>query len=156
VGLVDPPFYSFNLSIHAQSYRLIAPYTKIALFGAYGQIVERILVALLSNTRYTFIVTAFIPPETKTQQSSHANVVVKTFNTGKATHESVAKDPKGIEAIVGALNGPALKAQSRVQDAAVDAGVKRLYASEYDFHRVYRKSKDPTGYNHPAWNMKAE
>jgi hypothetical protein len=58
--------------------------------------------------------------------------------------------------VVSALNGPALKAQATIQDAAADAGVKRFYPSEFGFHQIYRKPNDPMGYIHPAWNLKAQ
>jgi putative NADH-flavin reductase len=144
------------MSSHAQSYGLVAPYTNIALFGANGQLGERILLALLSNNRHTFKVTAFIPPGAELPQSNNANVNVKTFDIEKASREGLAKELSGVEAIVSALNGPALKAQSTIQDAAEDAGVKRFYPSEYGSHQIYRKPNDPMGYIHPAWNMKAE
>jgi nucleoside-diphosphate-sugar epimerase len=144
------------MSSHAQSYGLIAPYTTIALFGANGQIGSHILEALLSTNRHTFRVTAFVPPGSNLPQTSNPNVTVKTFDIKKASRETLARDLTGIEAIVSALNGPALEAQCILQDAAADAGVKRFYPSEYGFHQIYRKPNDPMGYIHPAWNTKAE
>jgi hypothetical protein len=153
----DCPWFEFLLmSSHAPNYDLTAPYTNIALFGANGQIGERILQALLSCKRHVFKVTAFIPPDSVLPQSSNANVDVKTFDIEHATRESLAKDLDGVEAIVSALNGPALEAQATIQDAAADVGVKRFYPSEYEFHQIYRKPNDPMGYIHPAWNTKDE
>jgi uncharacterized protein YbjT (DUF2867 family) len=145
------------MSTHADNYGLTPPFQSIALFGANGQIGERILQALLACKRpgHTFKITAFIPPGTKLQQES-ANVTVKHFDAEKTDRESLAKALDGVEAVVSALNGPALKAQATIQDAAADAGVKRFYPSEYGSHQIYRKPNDPMGYIHPAWNMKAE
>lgn len=141
---------------HAQNYGLATPFKTIALFGANGQIGERIFNSLISSKRHTFKVIAFIPPGSNLQQSSNENVVVKTFDAKDAARESLAQDLQGVDAVVSALNGPALKAQAVIQDAAADASVKRFYPSEYGFHQIYRKPNDPMGYIHPAWNMKAE
>lgn len=127
---------------------------KIALFGANGQIGERILQALISSKRQTFEIIAFIPPDSELQQSG--NVKVKTFDLERATRDSLAKDLEGVDAVVSALNGPALEAQGTIQDAAADAGIKRFYPSEFGFHQTYRKPNDPLGYIHPAWNLKAK
>jgi hypothetical protein len=142
---------------HAENYGLIAPFRKVALFGANGQIGDRILHALVTCKRpgHTFQVVAFIPPGSDLQQKSNS-ITVKTFDAEKASHDVLAKELSGIEVVVSALNGPALKAQTTIQDAAVTAGVKRIYPSEYGFHHTFRKPNDPMGYIHPAWNLKAE
>jgi uncharacterized protein YbjT (DUF2867 family) len=142
---------------HAENYGLTAPFRKVALFGANGQIGDRILHALITCKRpgHTFQVVAFIPPGSDLQQKSD-NITVKIFDAEKASRDVLAKELNGIEAVVSALNGPALKAQATIQDAAADIGVKRFYPSEYGFHHIYRKRNDPMGYIHPAWNMKAE
>jgi saccharopine dehydrogenase-like NADP-dependent oxidoreductase len=144
------------MSSHADNYGLSVPFKTIALVGADGQIGERILHALISSKRpgHTFKVIAFVPPGSNLQQSS--TVTVKTFDLKVATRDALAKELAGVDAVVSALNGPALKAQATIQDAAADAGVKRFYPSEYGFHQIYRKPNDPMGYIHPAWNMKAE
>jgi uncharacterized protein YbjT (DUF2867 family) len=144
------------MSSHAQNYGIVAPFKTIALFGANGQIGERILNALLAIKRHTFNVIAFVPPGSGVQQLSNAKVEVKTFDAKDATRENIAKDLQGVDVVVSALNGSALKAQAIIQDAAADAGVKRFYPSEFGFHHIYRKPNDPMGYIHPAWNLKAE
>jgi uncharacterized protein YbjT (DUF2867 family) len=144
------------MSSHAQNYGVVAPFKTVALFGANGQIGERILNALLSCKRHTFNVIAFIPPGIELQQASNANLDVRTFDAKDASREGLVKELEGVEAVVSALNGPALKAQAVIQDAAADAGVKRFVPSEFGFHQIYRKPNDPMGYIHPAWNMKAE
>lgn len=131
------------------------PSSKVALFGANGQIGERILEALLSNQSHKFQLIAFIPPGTQISQSNNSNVSAKEFDLEKLSRESLAKDLRGVEAVVSALNGLALEAQATIQDAAADAGVRRFYPSEYGFHHIYRKPGDDMGYIHPAWNQKA-
>lgn len=130
-----------------------AAFTTIALFGASGQIGERILHALGSNKQKEFKVIAFVPPGSESEVSE--SVTIKTFDIKTLSREQLAQDLQGVDAVVSALNGPALEAQATIQDAAADAGVQRFYPSEYGFHQIYRKPNDPMGYIHPAWNMKA-
>ncbi|KAF2870755.1 NmrA-like family-domain-containing protein [Massariosphaeria phaeospora] len=142
---------------HNYSYGIVPPFNTVALFGADGQIGERILSALLTSKRHTFKVIAFIPPSGQLPGGTDTtNVVTKTFDLGKLTREDLASNLKGVDAVVSALNGEALIAQGTIQDAAADAGVQRFYPSEYGMHNIYRKPGDPQGYVHPAWNMKAE
>jgi hypothetical protein len=42
---------------------------------------------------------------------------------------------------VSTLSGPALEAQTTIQDALANTGVKRFYLSEFRFHQLHRKSK---------------
>lgn len=142
------------MSSHTDNYKLSAAFTTIALFGASGQIGERILHALLSSKQKEFKVIAFVPPGSESQVSS--SVTTKTLDLEKVTREQLAQDLNGVDAVVSALNGPALEAQAIIQDAAADAGVQRFYPSEYGFHHIYRKPNDPMGYIHPAWNLKAQ
>jgi hypothetical protein len=162
------------MSSHAANYGLSAPFTTIALFGVgqvrmpehhhslnrtllnITQIGERILQALTSSKRpgHTFKVIAFIPPNADLQQQN--NITIKTFDAKDADRSTLAKDLNGVDAVISALNGPALEAQAIIQDAAADAGVKRFYPSEFGFHQIYRKPNDPMGYIHPAWNTKAQ
>lgn len=141
------------MSSHADNYGLPAAFHTIALFGASGQIGDRILHALVSNKRKDFKVIAFVPPGAESQVSK--STTVKTFDLEKVTREQLAQSLKGVDAVVSALNGPALEAQATIQDAAADAGVQRFYPSEYGSHQIYRRPNDPMGYIHPAWNLKA-
>lgn len=144
---------------HADNYGLTQPYKTIALFGANGQIGDRILRALCNVDRpgHEFKVIAFIPPETQLQSGQGAqNVSTKTIDLTKAKRSEIASALQGVDAVVSALNGEALEVQSLIQDAAADAGVKRFVPSEYGMHHIYRKPGDPMGYIHPAWNLKNE
>jgi uncharacterized protein YbjT (DUF2867 family) len=142
---------------HKDSYGLTSPFTTIALFGANGQIGDRILNALLSNKRHEFKVVAFIPPGSQLESGkSSKNVTVKDFDLNKLERKQLASDLKGVDAVVSALNGKALEAQPIIQDAAADVGVQRFYPSEYGMHHIYRKPGDPMGYVHPAWNIKEQ
>lgn len=144
---------TLKMSSHAESYGLPAAFNTIALFGASGQIGGRILHALVSSKGKEFKIIAFVPPGAETQVSK--SVTIKTFDLEKATRKQLVQDLHGVDAVVSALNGPALEAQATIQDAAADAGVQRFYPSEYGFHQIYRKPNDPMGYIHPAWNLKA-
>jgi len=141
------------MSSHADNYGLPSAFGTIALFGASGQIGGRILNALVSSNRKDFEIIAFVPPGSDSQVSK--SVTVKAFDLKQATREQLAQDLKGVDAIVSALNGPALEAQATIQDAAAEAGVQRFYPSEHGLHQIYRKPNDPMGHIHPAWNLKA-
>jgi putative NADH-flavin reductase len=144
---------------HADNYGLTEPYKTVALFGANGQIGDRILNALINVDRpnHEFKIIAFIPPETQLQSGQGAaNVSTKTFDLTKVTREELASALQGVDAVVSALNGKALEVQSLIQDAAADAGVKRFVPSEFGMHHIHRKPGDPKGYIHPAWNQKNE
>ena len=142
---------------HADNYGITPPYKTIALFGANGQIGDRILNALLNTVRHEFEIIAFIPPNSQLQTGQNAkNVSTKTFDLTKIKREELTSELQGVDAVVSALNGKALEIQSTIQDAAADAGVKRFVPSEYGMHHIYRKPGDPKGYIHPAWNTKNE
>lgn len=144
---------------HADNYGLTQPYKTVALFGANGQIGDRILNALINVDRpdHEFNIIAFIPPQTQLQSGHNAtNVSTKTFDLTLASRHELASALQGVDAVVSALNGKALEAQSLIQDAATDAGVKRFVPSEFGMHHIYRKPGDPKGYIHPAWNQKNE
>ncbi|EKG10309.1 NmrA-like protein [Macrophomina phaseolina MS6] len=132
-------------------------YETIALFGANGQIGQRILERLSHNPKANFKVLAFIPPQDELPSAGNDHkTVIKTFDANDFSREELAKDLKGVDAVVSALNGKALNAQTIIQDAAADAGVKRFYPSEYGMHHIYRKPDDSRGYLHPLWNQKDE
>ena len=78
--------------------RGLAAFNTIALFGASGQIGERVLHTLVSSKRKDFKVIAFVPPGSESQVSE--SVTVKTFDLEKATREQLAQDLKGVDAVV--------------------------------------------------------
>ena len=143
---------------HIDNYGITPPYKTIALFGANGQIGDRILNTLLNTDRHQFEIIAFIPPTSQLQtgQNEKKNVPTKTFDLTKIKCEELTSELQGVDAVVSALNGKTLEIRSTIQDAAADAGVKRFVPSEYGMHHIYRKPGDPKGYIHPAWNMKNE
>ncbi|KAL4955762.1 hypothetical protein BDW69DRAFT_192958 [Aspergillus filifer] len=132
--------------------------TKIALFGSTGQIGRSILLAILNKSSHSVI--QIVRPESK---SKAEDVEITTEQKERLT--TVALDPlnatvndltstlQGVEIVISALNGPALEAQSNIQDAADKAGVRRFYPSEYGMHHIYT---DENGYGHlhPTWNTK--
>jgi len=127
-------------------------FSTVALFGANGQIGTCILQALLGCKKQSFEVTCFIPPDSPAPPSATdlSNVHIREIDLTKTSKEELGKVLKGIDVVVSALNGPALEAQYKIQDAAADVGVKRYYPSEYGMHHIYRKPDDPQGYMHPV------
>jgi uncharacterized protein YbjT (DUF2867 family) len=127
---------------------------EIALFGANGQIGSCILAALLKAG--SFNITAFVEPGTELQHGQDTNSIrINEVDLQKASRKDLASLLQNHDAVVSALNGAALQAQSLIQDAATDAGVQRFYPSEFGMHHIYRKPNDAQGYVHPMWDSKA-
>ncbi|KAL1648491.1 hypothetical protein SLS58_002246 [Diplodia intermedia] len=130
-------------------------FETIALFGANGQIGQRILERLSHHPNHNFRVRAFIPPDDDLSCAGNDHkTIIKSFDPNELSREGLAKDLEGADAVVSALSGRALDAQPLIQDAAAHAGVKRFYPSEYGMHLTYRKPNDPWGYLHPVWDQK--
>ncbi|KAL4901037.1 hypothetical protein BDW74DRAFT_187894 [Aspergillus multicolor] len=134
--------------------------TKIALFGSSGQIGQAMLRALLSTTSHDIISIDHPASEDKVKEidvDSEAKKRLKTVGVDllKASTDEIASTLDGVEVVVSALNGKALTAQSKIQDAADKAGVRRFFPSEYGMHHIYRDEKG-RGVLHPTWNMKEE
>ncbi|OJD31683.1 nad-binding protein [Diplodia corticola] len=132
-------------------------FETIALFGANGQIGQRILERLSHNPTHNFTVRAFIPPDDDLACAGNDHkTVIKSFDPDDSLRQGLARDLEGADVVISALSGRALDAQPLIQDAAADAGVKRFYPSEYGMHLIYRKPDDPWGYLHPVWHQKAQ
>jgi nucleoside-diphosphate-sugar epimerase len=138
-------------------------FETVALFGAGGQIGRNILEALVTckKTRFKRVVCFDKSASGIALFSDESNVTVKEIDLANVSKAELAKDLEGIQAVVSALNGPALEAQPKIQDAAADAGVKRFYPSEYGMHHIYRKPAGPGsgsdwGYVHPMWDKKSQ
>lgn len=125
-------------------------FKTIALFGANGQIGRCILRALLHCSQQSFELIAFVPPNESSKLSQTPNLKVKEFDATNIKRDELAAALKGVDVVVSALNGKALESQVGIQDAAVDADVKRFYPSEYGFHHIYQRPGDTAGYLHPV------
>lgn len=132
-------------------------FNTVALFGANGQIGTSILQALVNCQQQSFRILAFIPPDTPSPKDSintskandKTNIEVKAEDLTSISQSDLAGHLKGVDVIISALNGKALDSQKLIQDAGVDAGVKRIYPSEYGMHNVYTQ-KDGSGWVHPV------
>jgi saccharopine dehydrogenase-like NADP-dependent oxidoreductase len=128
---------------------------NIALFGANGQIGSSILQGLVDCKTQDFNILAIIGPDSPSPSAaSSKNVTVKKMDLLHTSRQEMAQVLQGIDAVISALNGPAMDAQIHIQDSAADAGVKRFIPSEYGMHHLYRKPNDPQGYMHPLWDAK--
>ncbi|RKU40576.1 hypothetical protein DL546_002022 [Coniochaeta pulveracea] len=126
---------------------------KVALFGADGQIGLCILNAFLKSGKYD--VTPFVMPDHSLPQGeSYQSLKPVALDLSKTSRSEIADHLKGHDVVVSALNGPGIASQFTIQDAAADAGVRRFIPSEFGMHHIYRKSNDPAGYVHPAWDAK--
>ncbi|KAK4550653.1 hypothetical protein LTR36_000232 [Oleoguttula mirabilis] len=131
--------------------------TKIAIFGASGQLGQRIVDALLECEKQTFNVLAVIPPGSlEPPVPAKQNYKCVQIDLLNASPDQLQKELNDVDAVVSAFNGKALDSQPMIQDAAASAGVKRFYPSEYGFHQLYRKPGSDWGYLHPLWDMKEQ
>ncbi|KZT09382.1 NAD(P)-binding protein [Laetiporus sulphureus 93-53] len=133
------------------------PLNTIALFGARGMLGSVILSALLDSPvqGYHPRITVFLRPgkPLKRNLADHPQVLIielDYFEEGTA----LAQHLRGVDAIISALSGPGISAQYRILNAAIEAGVRRFYPSEYGFHQAYRAPGDPGGRIMPLWDEK--
>ncbi|KAL3432555.1 hypothetical protein BDV09DRAFT_126072 [Aspergillus tetrazonus] len=134
--------------------------TKIALFGSTGQIGRAILLALLTTTSHE--ITSIDQPssenkakEIDVREEEKKRLKAVGINILEASTDELVSILAGVEIVVGALNGKALTAQEKIQDAADKAGVKRFYPSEYGMHHLYT-DENGRGVLHPTWNIKED
>ena len=122
--------------------------SKIALFGATGQIGRSILSALLDAN---FQVLQFITPGSESRAKPESpSLSTAVVDLGCISRDDLASILSGVQTVICALNGKSLEAQQLIQDAAWDAGVRRFYPSEFGMHHIYRKPGDTFGYIHPV------
>ncbi|KAL4923160.1 uncharacterized protein BDV17DRAFT_296623 [Aspergillus undulatus] len=134
--------------------------TKIALFGSTGQIGRSILFALLKTTPHSVIQVVRPESESKAKDvdvkpDQKQRLTTISLDPIKASEDELVSVLNGVEIVISALNGKALAAQGKIQDAADKAGVKRFYPSEYGMHHLYTDDQG-RGVLHPTWNMKSE
>jgi saccharopine dehydrogenase-like NADP-dependent oxidoreductase len=107
----------------------------VAVFGCTGQIGSAIIDALLDPPThgYTPIVHAFIEPgkDLPKAQAQNPHLRLETVDFEKGGDELV-QHLRGIDAVVSALNGPALKTQYTILEAAIKAGALYLYGNMFD------------------------
>ncbi|TNY24161.1 hypothetical protein DMC30DRAFT_346165 [Rhodotorula diobovata] len=134
-------------------------FDTIALFGAAGQIGSALLDALLSPSvpDYHPRVKVFYQRSESDKYSERVRehdrverVEVRDFQDV----ERLAEALRGVDAVVSALNGPAISAQYALLDAADKAGVKRFLPSEFGHHHLYRAPGDKGARLHPMWDDK--
>lgn len=129
--------------------------SKIALFGATGQLGTAILNTLLTDPTLTIL--QLIPPATKSQpqvRPETTHLSTRTVDVTTISRGDLARELRGVDVVISTLNGKkALEAQAVIQDAAWDAGVRRFFPSEFGFGMVYRLPGDEYGYGylHPVF-----
>ncbi|KAL4912343.1 hypothetical protein BDW62DRAFT_216431 [Aspergillus aurantiobrunneus] len=132
---------------------------KVAVFGPTGQIGRSIVRALLTNA-YEVVQVVRPVSESKARDidvhpTSKRRLTTVALDPLDATMDELASALDGVEVVVSALNGKALEAQGKIQDAADKAGVRRFYPSEYGMHHIYTDEKG-YGVLHPTWNVKSQ
>ncbi|GBE83129.1 predicted protein [Sparassis crispa] len=133
------------------------PLNTVALFGATGMLGSVIFKALLDThiPDYQPTVVAIMRPGKSLDESlkSHPRLRVVTLDYSKGGDELVDA-LRGVDAVVAVLNGPGVAAQYPILDAAIKAGVRRFYPSEFGFHQAYRAPGDPGARIMPLWDEK--
>lgn len=129
--------------------------SKIALFGATGQLGTAILNTLLTDPTLTII--QLIPPATTSQpqvRPETTQLSTRTVDVTTISRGDLARELRCVDVVISTLNGKkALEAQAVIQDAAWDAGVRRFFPSEFGLGMVYRLPGDEYGYGylHPVF-----
>lgn len=136
-----------------------APYTRLALFGATGQIGASILNGLLhpSFAGYEPHVKVFLRGESYDKKISTIpdHPRVEKVKADFEDFNDLAQKLEDVEAVVSALNGPGINAQYKILDACAAAGVKRFLPSEYGSEHPWRKPGDDWTHTHPYFDIKA-
>lgn len=131
-------------------------FKKVAVFGASGQVGRAIVNALAQCHKQDFQVIQILPPGHRPPEGQDRNangngkVESRYLDITHASQTELVSVLTGVDAVVSALNGPALLAQRAIQDAAAATGVKRFYPSEFGMHHIYTKPGDDMGYLHPV------
>ncbi|GAA5886403.1 hypothetical protein JCM3774_000292 [Rhodotorula dairenensis] len=135
-------------------------FTRIALFGATGQIGAAILDALLdpSFEGYEPRVKVFLRNESydANAESVRKHPRVELVRAELDDVRDLAEKLQGTEAVVSAVNGPGIPLQDRILDAAAQAGVKRYLPSEYGSEHPWRKPGETWPRFHPYFDVKAQ
>ncbi|TFY60103.1 hypothetical protein EVJ58_g5353 [Rhodofomes roseus] len=137
--------------------RVTGPLTTIALFGVTGMLGSAFLDAFLEDVieGYQPKVLVFMRPgkNIARRYEQHAQVQVVQCDYPKGGDDLVEK-LRGVDALVSALSGGGYPAHYTLLEAAIKAGVKRFYPSEYGFHHLYRAPGDPGSRVVPLWDEK--
>ncbi|EPQ54044.1 NAD P-binding protein [Gloeophyllum trabeum ATCC 11539] len=130
---------------------------NVAIFGATGNIGQHIFRALANPQlpSYKPNITVFLRPGTTQSKKASFPSSVRILEADPSDRAQLAQALRGIDVVISVLSGPGIDAQRDLLEAAVEAGVKRFYPSEWGFHNVYRKPGDEWGHIHPLWDQKA-
>ncbi|KAH9920129.1 uncharacterized protein B0H18DRAFT_957183 [Fomitopsis serialis] len=137
--------------------RATGPLDTVALFGATGMLGSTFLDALLDDVvqGYKPKVLAFMRAGNSLgdRHKHHARLQVVQCDYPKGGDDLV-ENLCGVDALVSVLNGGGYAAHYILLDAAIKAGVKRFYPSEYGHHNLYRAPGDAGSRLLPLWDEK--
>jgi len=130
---------------------------NVAVLGGSGQVGRSILSALARSKEHTFNPIAIYPQTEDPPFGPEAEQLdIRHIDLLHASRSDIRHELDGVDAVVSALSGKALRAQPVIQDAAADVGVKRFYPSEYGFHNWYRRPGSDWAFVHPIWDQKSK
>ncbi|BGP22052.1 nmrA-like domain containing protein [Rhodotorula toruloides] len=125
----------------------------IALYGSSGQVGSAVLDALFAPA---------VPNDSPKIRSFFQSSDEGKIDSVK-DHDRIEKievgdftdaGQKRVDAVVVALNGPALEAQYSILNAAAQAGVERFIPNKFGHHHLYRAPGDDGARMHPYWDVK--
>ncbi|KAJ5115008.1 NAD(P)-binding protein [Penicillium alfredii] len=119
---------------------MASPFKTVALFGANGQVGNRVFKALIRCKGPEFSVIAFVSPNSSFNLMDYGdiNATVKRVDLNHVARDdlvAILADAK-VDVVISALGGQIIAKQCVIQDAAAKAGVKRFYPSEFGMHQV--------------------
>lgn len=133
------------------------PLKTVAFFGATGMLGSEIFKVLLDTgiPDYQPNVIAILRPGKSLDASlaNHPRLKVVHLDFSTASEELVGT-LRGVDAVVTVLSGGGVETQYPILEAAIKAGVRRFYPSEFGFHQAYRAPGDPGARIMPLWDEK--
>ena len=126
-------------------------FKTIALFGANGQMGNPIFHALISCKDQSFKILAFIRPNsTLKYDGDTSTITIHCVDLARISAETLSVLLQDVDVVVSALGGSLLPRQRVIQDAVVQAVVKRFYPSEFGMHQISRLPDAGVGIIHPV------
>jgi hypothetical protein len=126
-------------------------FTKVALVGASGQLGKYALHHLLESTSPKFEVTVLtrVGSENDSPQDL-GNSNIKVHKVDYYNHQQLVQALSGLEVIVSALNSvPAIDIDPLLAKAGKEAGVRRIFPSEYTLDVLHPAAVKLMGESHP-------
>jgi tRNA G18 (ribose-2'-O)-methylase SpoU len=126
-------------------------FTRIALVGASGQLGKHVLQHLLKSTSPRFEITILTRESNENESLQYLkDPIVKVQRVDYHDRKQLVQVLTGIEVIISALNSvPAIHIDPLLAQAGQEAGVKRIFPSEYTLDVLHPEAVKLMGVLHP-------